>query len=626
MGIIFPDKMKRVFIIANLHIAEKLVLDILNLGVFQPEKPIYSKIFNKIEYVDEYLALVKDYLTITNEIISFYSFPIKRTGELKFDNLSNVIKSLSNDVERIKHVYEKIIKLKQNREQIEDLYTKIEEYKAENLLIELNNLLIEEKELQNYLRKIKSEIETEVISLYNKLLTIQNYLEILFYARKSRFFFFLEGYVKEKAFYNFKAVLMNKYSKNIIIEAENPVKYVSTLEPPPTSFSSSRIIKPFEVITKFYGTPNYWEINPAIVYALAFPLFFSLMFPDAGNGVILFIFSLLLYKYSKNRNNQDLSQISIVLAISSFISIIFGLIDRDFFGPLLVGGVREIINSKNATVGPLYNLWPIPSYVSFNLRYLIPFGIYSIPEISLINGILISISVGIIFMVSTIILGIINLIYKYNFRDIFLDYLPSFIVYFSVFLLFAYGFVSPFQYFYRVISILSEIEKIVVHFPDNFMESSESILSFSIIIGVLIGLIYGSSIRYYIYKSKGRKGVKTSLLQSFIEGFFDPLIVLISNIISFIRLIVLGLAHYYLLYAFSYFAIMIAGSFNTLQVLTNPSSLFILVLGNLIAIALEGTLAFIQSLRLNLYELSGKFCRCDGRPFTPKKAYVSIKE
>ncbi|MFP3218852.1 MAG: hypothetical protein RXQ99_09710 [Acidianus sp.] len=54
-------------------------------------------------------------------------------------------------------------------------------------------------------------------------------------------------------------------------------------------------------------------------------------------------------------------------------------------------------------------------------------------------------------------------------------------------------------------------------------------------------------------------------------------------------------------------------------------SIIILILGNILVIGLEGFVAVIQAIRLNLYELGGKFCECEGRPFENVKEYAIIK-
>jgi len=98
------------------------------------------------------------------------------------------------------------------------------------------------------------------------------------------------------------------------------------------------------------------------------------MFPDFGNALVLLLFSIWFYRYGKKRGSENIPKLSIILIYSSIVAMITGLLARDFFGPLPVGGLREILNNGNYSAGPLYNLWPIPASVSEAIKFLLPFG------------------------------------------------------------------------------------------------------------------------------------------------------------------------------------------------------------------------------------------------------------
>jgi V/A-type H+-transporting ATPase subunit I len=55
-------------------------------------------------------------------------------------------------------------------------------------------------------------------------------------------------------------------------------------------------------------------------------------------------------------------------------------------------------------------------------------------------------------------------------------------------------------------------------------------------------------------------------------------------------------------------------------------SLLIIILGNLIAIVLEGIIASVQALRLEYYEFFGKFFSGSGKPFEPFRLARDGKE
>ena len=104
----------------------------------------------------------------------------------------------------------------------------------------------------------------------------------------------------------------------------------------------------------------------------------------------------------------------------------------------------------------------------------------------------------------------------------------------------------------------------------------------------------------------------------YIEGAFgllEALLSTMSGIISFIRVGAFAINHVGLFLAFQTLAQMI-GKF--------PGNLLILILGNIVIICLEGLIVFIQSLRLEYYEMFSKYYKGDGYEFHPD--YVNLKE
>src|SRR5699024_8062877 len=63
----------------------------------------------------------------------------------------------------------------------------------------------------------------------------------------------------------------------------------------PTKLKNNFFTKPFEMITKMYGVPNYREIDPTAIVAVTYSLFFGAMFGDLGQGFLLFLIGLVGY-------------------------------------------------------------------------------------------------------------------------------------------------------------------------------------------------------------------------------------------------------------------------------------------------------------------------------------------
>src|SRR5699024_7194353 len=63
----------------------------------------------------------------------------------------------------------------------------------------------------------------------------------------------------------------------------------------PTKLKNNFFTRPFEMITKMYGVPNYRELDPTAIVAVTYSLFFGAMFGDLGQGFLLFLLGLTGY-------------------------------------------------------------------------------------------------------------------------------------------------------------------------------------------------------------------------------------------------------------------------------------------------------------------------------------------
>jgi V/A-type H+-transporting ATPase subunit I len=113
-------------------------------------------------------------------------------------------------------------------------------------------------------------------------------------------------------------------------ETTQEVKVPSLMENPPWA-------RVYEGLVRGLGTLNYREVDPTVIWFFTFPILFGFMFPDVGHGIILFIFSLLLY-YLKRRGYRggEISSYVVqgapLLIACAITSIIFGMIFGEFFG------------------------------------------------------------------------------------------------------------------------------------------------------------------------------------------------------------------------------------------------------------------------------------------------------
>ena len=94
---------------------------------------------------------------------------------------------------------------------------------------------------------------------------------------------------------------------------------------PPTKLKNPKLFKPFEMYVKMYGLPAYGEMDPTWFVAITYSFIFGAMFGDAGQGLLLFIGGLLLYKLK----HIDLAGI---ISCAGVFSTFFGLMFGSIFG------------------------------------------------------------------------------------------------------------------------------------------------------------------------------------------------------------------------------------------------------------------------------------------------------
>ncbi len=131
----------------------------------------------------------------------------------------------------------------------------------------------------------------------------------------------LEGWVKnddlprlEKTVSRFKASSLHR-----IEPAEG--------EEIPVEIENKNIIKPFEVITRLYGMPRRFEVDPTVFLAPFFAIFFGLCLTDAGYGIVILAIS--IYFIRKMQGDKKLLW---MLTICSVATVIAGALMGGWFG------------------------------------------------------------------------------------------------------------------------------------------------------------------------------------------------------------------------------------------------------------------------------------------------------
>lgn len=153
----------------------------------------------------------------------------------------------------------------------------------------------ETNEIESQLRDIKNEIRKISEDYYNLVAAIREQLEIelkkLEVVSKllgTSTIAIIEGWTTENNIKKIEDVL------NKITDGSLVIFPVDTNETPPTLLNNPKRISFFEFFIRFYSLPQANEIDPTVIFAFVFPIFFGFMIGDAGYGIIILALSLWL--------------------------------------------------------------------------------------------------------------------------------------------------------------------------------------------------------------------------------------------------------------------------------------------------------------------------------------------
>ncbi len=158
-----------------------------------------------------------------------------------------------------------------------------------------------------------------------------------------------EGWVRQKDFSRLGKIV-GRFSASSLHKIE-PAED----EEMPVEIENPNAIKPFEVVTRLYGMPKHFNVDPTVFFAPFFIVFFALCLADAGYGILMVLIAGWMIK--KMQGDKKLLW---MLAICGVSTAIFGAITGGWFGDVIPQFVPalETFREKLVIFDPLEN--PIP--------------------------------------------------------------------------------------------------------------------------------------------------------------------------------------------------------------------------------------------------------------------------
>jgi V/A-type H+-transporting ATPase subunit I len=323
----------------------------------------------------------------------------------------------------------------------------------------------------------------------------------------------------------------------------------------PVLLRQPRWLRPFGDLVTGYGLPGYRDLEPTLFVALSFMLMFGIMFGDVGHGAVLALGGIAIILFTANEKLRDFGLLSLMAGLPS---ILFGVVYGSYFGiPAL----------------HYYALWYDPLHA----------------PVGLMLG---AVIVGILMISLGAILNVVNAFRRREFLAAVLD---------------KFGLIGVLFYWGTLVFIV------------KYTTLSEQGLAGTVLVLVvvfpLLALTLKEPLRYALSKRAGRATHSENIFMAFVESVietFEAVMAYLANTISFVRLAAYAMSHAAILMATFAMADAVAGTPGVGGVLY----VVIAIIGNGVALILEGVVVAVQVLRLEYYEFFGKFFSGSGLPFS----------
>ncbi|MFZ8792657.1 MAG: V-type ATP synthase subunit I [Acidilobaceae archaeon] len=429
--------------------------------------------------------------------------------------------------------------------------------------------------------RIRGELMERVEELHNYytyMYAFREAFKVLAYSLESKTSMFIRGYVDVSDFNKLTSIVEEETEGAYIVYRLGIRRGEVRV---PTRISLPWFLQPFHKIVQLYGEPKPEEVIPTIFLAITFPIAFGLMFPDAGHGLVLVLFALLYLR----RRSPDWA---FILAILGSTSIVTGLLAGEVFGPK----VSELLHVSS--IWGLLGLHVPPLALP---TYAVEHGLNELVGELLYRAITISLWVAAFMLILGTLLGVVNSYLAGEREEMVAVKIPKFLFFTSATL--------PFL-------ILFDAKRAGATLGLALLElGGGDMLATIVLAGITVSLTWLLLGEPLISALHGHNPL-SGMARSFME-VYESILMAMGNIPSFLRIMALALAHSSVMFAFAYIFDLLA-SWGPIGLIAGA---LVYIVGNLMVIALEGILAFAQSLRLHFYEWFSKFYAGGGIPFTP---------
>jgi len=171
----------------------------------------------------------------------------------------------------------------------------------------------------------------------------------------------------------------------------------------PTSLHNPKSVGIFQKLTIGFGIPKSDEVDPTVLWLITYPLFFGFMFGDVGNGIVVIIISSVIYMYKRR---------GLVIPDTAYGGMggVFNMVIQGS-GLLILSGAASLV------VGFLYGT-VFGNLEWFRILTGLPGPLWFEPFDNIRLMLRLSITIGVVHIMSGLILDIFNKAYVKDYREL----------------------------------------------------------------------------------------------------------------------------------------------------------------------------------------------------------------
>jgi V/A-type H+-transporting ATPase subunit I len=478
-----------------------------------------------------------------------------------------------------------------------------------HLTTSIKELTTKKKEIDSAILKLSKQNTSKILYLRESSQIVREILETFRKPAGLKNFAIIQGYIPTVMADSFKKlherwITIFEHKKHdafhqIEGEEEESHDYESQQSKEnqePTLFANGPYFRSFEPITLTQGQPKSNEVDPTTMIAFIFPIFYGLMFADAGQGALL----AMLGATFRIRGTGNLKKWGTLILASGISAVFVGLIVGEAFG---------------------FHILEVPG--GEFLRSLGFIGILNAADFSeetVLTILTFSVNIGITHLVSAFAFAIYKGIKQGRTYEVLSNRLPVLIMYLAVISLMLAAVGAN----YKVLEMYTNQNP--APFFSNIAGDWVTVeivtkISFLILMITILLQIIAVPLGVKLEKLKVHGNVNEELFMTVIEVMLIRLVELFANTISYTRIGIMLLVHVALMGTVN------NGVESFLSTGNFAVGIVVAMLGNFGVMMIEGLLVYIQALRLHLYEWFTKFYDGTGVPFkklVPEMLYTSI--